>query len=47
MTVQRPYFEHGFWWWFNPDKGDWFVGPAPSISYPKWWKYDWKLERSK
>ena len=31
-----PYFEHGFWWWYDPARGDWFIGPSPSVSKPGW-----------
>ena len=32
----RPVFEHGFWWWFDPRRGGWFVGTAPQIQKPTW-----------
>lgn len=36
-SVKRPYFEFGFWWWWNPTRGDWFVGPSPQLSAPPSW----------
>ena len=32
----RPYFERGFWWWFDPKRNGWFVGTAPQIQKPEW-----------
>jgi AAA domain len=32
----RPYFEHGFWWWFDPKRNGWFAGTAPQIQKPGW-----------
>jgi hypothetical protein len=45
MQVQRPFFEYGFWWWYDPERKDWFVDCAPSIGYPKWWKPEWSLTK--
>lgn len=48
IIVKRPFVQYGFWWWFNPELGDWLVGPSPAIGYPPWWKWkEWKLEKKK
>jgi hypothetical protein len=33
---KQPYYEHGFWWWFDGTRGDWFVGSAPYLGRPSW-----------
>ena len=32
----RPYYQYGFWWWYNPTRKDWCVGCAPCIGRPPW-----------
>jgi hypothetical protein len=34
--VTSPYFSHGFWWWYDPNRKGWFVGPSPQIGTPSW-----------
>jgi hypothetical protein len=36
QDAASPYFEHGFWWWFDPKRNGWFVGAAPQIQTPCW-----------
>ena len=32
--MNEPYFQYGFWWWYNPTKDGWFTGPSPQICRP-------------
>ncbi len=32
----RPFFADGFWWWFDPARKGWYIGPSPSITTPSW-----------
>jgi hypothetical protein len=34
--TRHPFYEHGFWWWYDPARKDWFIGPSPAISTPAW-----------
>ncbi len=34
----KPYFEHGFWHWYDPVRKGWYVGTAPQIQKPSWAK---------
>lgn len=34
----NPYLQYGFWWWWDPERKDWFIGPSPSVSTPPWVK---------
>lgn len=40
MTNKHPFYEHGFWWWYDSERKDWFVGCSPCIGVPTWWKWD-------
>lgn len=33
---KKPFFEYGFWWWYDHARKDWFVGCAPSVGIPRW-----------
>lgn len=33
---KKPFYEHGFWWWYDHARKDWFVGNAPVFGQPKW-----------
>lgn len=35
---KRPFCQYGFWWWYDPERRDWFVGCSPAIGKPAWWK---------
>jgi hypothetical protein len=30
----QPFFEDGFWWWYDTTRKGWYTGPSPEISRP-------------
>jgi hypothetical protein len=36
MISKQPFYEHGFWWWFDPATNDYRIGPSPQFQVPSW-----------
>jgi hypothetical protein len=35
-SSKGPFFENGFWWWYDPKRKGWYVGCSPGIGKPSW-----------
>ena len=36
QVMNSPFYENGFWWWFDPIRKGWYIGPSPAIQKPSW-----------
>lgn len=36
QSTNKPFYEHGFWWWYDPVRKGWFTGCAPAFGPPAW-----------
>ena len=34
--MKKPFYENGFWYWWNPARNDWFAGCSPTVGKPAW-----------